>query len=77
MFTDQYEKLRENDGRTRQVREAFDALEKEFEADVPDAIREAVHLRDRGQAAHVLYDYSAACVNKVLAKVHCLREQFQ
>ena len=62
------------------VREAFDALEKEFEAGVPSVIRKAIQLRHNGkalEAAHVLDEYSAACVDKVLAKLHHLREQLE
>jgi hypothetical protein len=80
LFRDLYEKVRKDDGRTRMVRDAFDALEKQFEAGVPDVVRKAVALRDSGRAAEasrVLDGYSAACVHQVLAKLHDLREQFR
>jgi hypothetical protein len=51
-----------------------------YEAGVPSVIRKAVQLRNSGralEAAHVLDEYSAACVDKVLAKLHHLLEQLE
>ena len=55
----------------RRVRGAFDALEQEFEAEVPNVIRKAIELRetDHGPAAHILDEFSERCVNKVVAAI--------
>jgi len=66
--------------RNQIVRAEFDALEKEFEAGVPKVVKKAVELRKAGkvdEAAKVLDDYSAKCVDKVLKKVNELRELFK
>jgi secernin len=63
--------------RTSEVREAFDALEKEFEAGVDAVIARAVSLRKAGrgdEAARVLDAYTAACVERALAKANELRD---
>lgn len=65
--------------RTKIVRAEFDALEKDFEAGVSKVVNKAVELRKAGkvdEAAEVLDDYSAKCVDKVLKKVNELRELF-
>jgi dipeptidase len=65
--------------RNPMVREAFDTLEKEFEAGVPDVVKKAVELRRAGQdaqAARVLDDYSIECLNKVLVRLAELRSTF-
>jgi secernin len=60
--------------RNSRVRAAFDPLEREFEAEVPDVMRKAVKIRetDPDAAAHVLDEFSERCVNKVVAAVHAL-----
>jgi len=61
------------------VREAFDALEKEFEAGLPELVKEAARLRKDGktdQAADILDAYTAKCVDKALKKVNELRAGF-
>ncbi len=61
------------------VREAFDALEKEFEAGISDVVNSATRLRKDGrteQAADILDAYTAECLSKVLLKVNELRTGF-
>ena len=68
------------DIRNKIVRAEFDALEKEFEGGVPRVVRIAVELRKAGkidEAAKVLDDYTAKCIDKVVKKVNELREQFK
>jgi secernin len=67
-------------GRNPMVREEFDALEEEFAAGIPAIISQAVNLRKAGQmdeAAGVLDKYTAACVEKALAKANELRLKFE
>ncbi len=62
------------------VRGAFDTIEREFEAGIPDVVKRAVELRTAGrdaEAASVLDDYSAGCLKKVLVKLAELRSTFQ
>ena len=68
------------DERNPIVRHEFDELEKTFEAGVPEIITKAVTLRKAGnvqEAAQVLDEYTAGCVEKVLTKVNELRELFK
>jgi secernin len=68
------------DIRNKIVRAEFDTLEKEFEGGVPRVVRIAVELRKAGkidEAAKVLDDYTAKCIDKVVKKVNELREQFK
>jgi hypothetical protein len=68
------------DKRNPIVREAFDALEEEFAAGLPDVIQQAVKLRKAGkndEAAKVLDKYTALCVSKAVEKVNELRTQFE
>ncbi len=61
------------------VRAEFDALEKEFEAELPKIQRRAVELRKAGkeaEAAKILDDYTAKCIDRVVAKVNELRKLF-
>jgi secernin len=55
--------------RNRRVRMAFDLLEQEFEAEVPDVMRRAIETResDHEAAAHILDEFSERCVDKVVA----------
>jgi secernin len=57
--------------RNRKVRTAFDRLEEEFEAELPDIMRKAVETRenDHEVAAQVLDGFSEKCVNKVVAAI--------
>ena len=62
------------------VRARFDALEKEFEAEVPNVLREAVRLRKGNQeaeAAKILDAYTQKCVDRVAQEASSLREQFE
>ena len=81
LFRDLSDKVRADRGtRAPMVRKAFDALEKEFEADLGDLVKKAVQLRKDGQAARaarILDDYTAACVKRALVKVNELRRQFK
>ena len=56
------------------VRTAFDRLEGEFEAEVPDVMRKAIERRetDPEAAAHILDDFSERCVDKVVAAIRTL-----
>jgi secernin len=58
--------------RNRRVRMAFDRLEREFEAEVPDVMRRAIKTREAHQdaAAHILDEFSERCVDKVVATIH-------
>jgi secernin len=58
--------------RNREVRAAFDGLEQEFEAEVPDVMRKAIETRETNHeaAAHILDEFSERCVNKVVATIH-------
>jgi secernin len=60
--------------RNRKVRAAFDQLEQEFEAEVPDVMRKAVETRetDHEAAAHILAEFSERCINRVVAAIHKL-----
>lgn len=63
--------------RTPEVREAFDALERDFEQGLPAVIEKAVALRKAGhtdEASKVLDDYSEACLNLAIAKANELRQ---
>jgi len=65
--------------RTSEIRGAFDPLEKEFAAQVPSVIRDAVALRKAGDekaAARLLDDFTASCVDKVLHEANALRLRF-
>jgi secernin len=57
--------------RNRRVRAAFDALEQEFEAEVPEVVREAAQMREVNQvaAACILDGFSEQCVHKVMASL--------
>jgi len=62
------------------VRAKFDPLEKEFEAQVPNVVHEAVRLRKEGkedEAAKILDAYTQHCVDRVAGEVNRLREQFK
>jgi secernin len=62
------------------VRYELDQLEKTFEAELPEIIRQGVALRSKGkitEAAGLLNTYTAQCVAKVTNKVNALREQFR
>ena len=72
----------EADWKTRNpiVRSEFDALEEQFAAGLPALIKEAVALRrsgKAGEAAALLDDYSASCLNKALTKTQELRKRFE
>jgi hypothetical protein len=63
--------------RNRKVRAAFDTLEQEFEAEVPDVMRKAVEAReaDPEAAAHILDEFSERCVNRVVTSLHGLLKE--
>jgi secernin len=61
------------------VRAAFDSLEKVFEARIPVTMEKVVKLRKVGkldEAAKILNDYTAECLDKALKKCNELRERF-
>ena len=80
LFRDLSDRVAANrDQRRPVVREAFDALEKEFEAGIADVVHGAARFRKGGRtekAANVLDGYTAECLNKVLLRVNELRIQF-
>lgn len=53
--------------RNRLVRERFDALEQEFEAQVPAVVREALAVDQPNLRAAILDDFTQRCVHKVHA----------
>ena len=63
--------------RNRRVRAAFDTLEREFEAEVPEVMRKAIKARetDKEAAACMLDEFSERCVNKVVATIHELLKE--
>ena len=72
----------EADWQTRHplVRGAFDVLEDEFATGIPALTKKAAGLRRSGkteEAAALLDQYSASCLNKVLEKTGELRERFK
>jgi hypothetical protein len=64
--------------RNAQVRARFDALEADFEAELPAVIERAVAQRhqDPSAMAGELDAFTARCIERVLAAVHELLEQF-
>ena len=81
LFRDLSDKVRaDQEARGPVVRKTFDALEREFEAGVPDVIKKAARLRKDGQAAKaaaILDEYTARCVRKVLVRVNKLRAEMK
>jgi secernin len=68
------------DTRNPIVRAEFDTLEMEFASGIPDLLKKAVQLRKAGkteEAAKLLDDYSAGCVEKAVKKINDLRKQFE
>jgi secernin len=68
------------DTRNPIVRAKFDALEKGFQAEVPNVLKEAVKLRKGNQeaeAAKILDAYTQECVDRVAREASSLREQFE
>ena len=63
--------------RNRRVREAFDTLEREFRAEVPEVMRKAVEAREADQeaAARILDEFSERCVNRVVTSIHGLLKE--
>ena len=62
------------------VRQAFDALEKEFEAGIPGLMKKAIELRKAGEsdkAADILDRYTETCLDKVLRERNELRARFE
>ena len=64
--------------RNREVRAAFDMLEREFEVEVPDVMQKAIGMRetDHEAAAHILDAFSERCVDKVVAATRDLLKEF-
>ena len=64
--------------RNPQVRARLDLLEQEFEAETPQVAEKAAALRssDPEAAAHILDEFTEACVNKVILAVEGLLRQF-
>jgi dipeptidase len=80
LFRDLADKVRA-DPKTRGpiVREAFDALEKEFQSKLGQVVKAAAQLRKSGrrnEAAAILDAYSNDCVKRVLIQVKTLRNRF-
>jgi secernin len=67
------------DVRNPVVRAEFDQLERSFSAGIYEVMMRAGDLRAQGkagEAARVLRDYTASCVDQVLQKIQTLRAQF-
>lgn len=67
-------------GRNPEVRREFDALEVEFAEGLPELFKRVMKLRrsDRAdEAAKVLDDYTASCVNKAVVRANELRARFE
>jgi secernin len=63
--------------RNRQVRARFDALEQEFSAQLPQVMARAAENRQNPlEVARILDQFSAACVDKVLAAIEDLLAAF-
>lgn len=64
--------------RNREVRAAFDMLEREFEVEVSDVMQKAIGMRetDHEAAAHILDAFSERCVDKVVAATRDLLKEF-
>jgi secernin len=64
--------------RNRRVRVVFDALEDEFASQVPQIVQKAAELKtsDARQAARMLDEFTAACVQKTVAAVEQLLREF-
>ena len=80
LFRDLADKVRaDKKARGPVVREAFDALEKEFQAGLGEVVKSAAKLRKSGQqdkAAVILDAYTSKCLAKVIARVKTLRARF-
>ena len=61
------------------VRERFDALERDFEAELPDVAKGAVasNCIDAQERALVLDEFTQDCVHRVVATLHSLLEEFE
>ena len=67
-------------GRLAAVRKEFDALEQSFAAALPPVLKSATELRKAGktvEAARVLDDFSAACVERAAAAARALRDSWK
>lgn len=62
--------------RNRRVRAKFDALEQEFEAELPDVIKRARLTNEANRASFILDEFTEGCVNQVLAVLHELLAEF-
>jgi secernin len=64
--------------RNRRVRAIFDALETEFEAELPVLMQRASRIRavDRQASAQILDEFTDRCVRKVVAEVERLLAEF-
>jgi secernin len=66
--------------RNRQVRAKFDALEQAFEAETPDIVRQAREATQASSAshsaAHILDEFTASCVSRVLVVLGELLSEF-
>jgi secernin len=62
--------------RNRRVRARFDPLEQEFEAELPDVIKQARASKDANRASFVLDEFTDRCVNRVLVALRELLSEF-
>jgi secernin len=80
LFRDLCDKINADEAsRLPAARAEFDALEKDFAAEVPALVSRAAGLRKAGrieEAAKVLDAFSESCVNRVLERAQELRSQF-
>lgn len=65
------------ESRNRLIRERFDAIEREIEAEVPEVIRKAVELRNthREEMTQILDKFTENCLNKVIVVLKDLLRQ--
>jgi secernin len=80
LFRDLCDKINaDSASRKPEVRTAFDALEKEFAAGIPEVVKQAVAFRKSGraeEAAQILDAYSEKCVARTLEKAREFRAKF-
>ena len=60
--------------RNRLVRARFDALEEQFQAEVPKVVRQAV---DSGARTGILDDFTKSCVQQVVKTIRALLSELE
>jgi|GEM_PF-6674020 secernin len=62
--------------RNRRVRERFDPLEQEFEAELPDVVRQARAAKDANRTSLILDEFTERCVQRVMVVLRELLSEF-